>query len=117
MSGEGWYFRPVSDGPEAVAEAALPAVDRFRDATGSVFRLHADGCPPVELTLAEVEEGTPAAGWEAFSLILHGTDPALSQGTYAVGHDRLGAFALFLVPIAGDGVGQLYQAVVNRPAP
>ena len=107
----------MSIGPEVEAGAALPALDGFRDATGSVFQVQADGGPPVELTLAEVEEGAPAAGWEAFSLILHANDMVLSQGTYVVGHDQLGAFPLFLVPIAGVGVGQLYQAVVNRPAP
>ncbi len=41
-------------------------------------------------------------------------DQALAQNTYPFEHERLGKFALFIVPGAADEAGQQYVAVINR---
>lgn len=49
-----------------------------------------------------------------FSLVLRGPrSPALPQGTYRVGHPRLGEVQLFLVPIAQDAQGMRYEVTFN----
>jgi len=51
---------------------------------------------------------------QAFSLIFQGApDVFLEQKTYALSHSRMGAFDLFLVPIAQNEEGYAYQAVFN----
>jgi hypothetical protein len=110
-------FVLVTDGAGLSAEAALPALNGFREAEGTVFRVKAGDGHPVELTLTEVSETARPPGWESFSLLFLGAEGALSQGTHQVEHGDLGSFPLFLVPIVGDGDGHLYEAVFNRPAP
>ena len=49
-----------------------------------------------------------------FSLIFRNTSPVLfPQQTYNTTHAALGLFGMFLVPIARDAEGFLYQAVFN----
>ena len=49
-----------------------------------------------------------------FSLIFRNTAPVLfPQQTYSVTHGVLGVMGIFLVPIARDAEGFLYQAVYN----
>ena len=51
---------------------------------------------------------------EPFSLVLRGPRaPVLAQGTYLVGHPRLGPLPLFLVPIAQDAQGMRYEVTFN----
>jgi hypothetical protein len=47
-----------------------------------------------------------------FSIVFRGPrEPVLSQRTYRVEHERLGAFELFLVPVGRDESGMRYEAV------
>lgn len=56
--------------------------------------------------------GTGARDGGAFSLLWQGpTTPALQQGTYEMTHEKLGAMALFLVPVAQKDAGFQYEAV------
>ena len=49
-----------------------------------------------------------------FSLLFRNTNALLfPQQTYAMRHDRLGTVAIFMVPIAREREGFLYQAVFN----
>ena len=49
---------------------------------------------------------------EPFSIVFRGPhDSPIGQGTYKIGHDKMGAFDLFLVPIAPDKDGRYYEAV------
>lgn len=51
---------------------------------------------------------------DAFSLLFrHEAAILLPQRTYPMSHARLGDFGIFLVPIARDRDGFLYQAVFN----
>jgi hypothetical protein len=56
---------------------------------------------------------SPAEGLRApFALVFRGpADGHLEQATYPVAHTRIGAFALFLVPIQPDADGPRYEAV------
>ncbi|HVQ40190.1 MAG TPA: hypothetical protein VMS31_21800 [Pyrinomonadaceae bacterium] len=53
-------------------------------------------------------------GMERFSIFFTGpAKPFLPQSTYALSHDAMGTFDLFLVPIKPDGEGSRYEAVFN----
>jgi hypothetical protein len=60
--------------------------------------------------------GTPrnGAGREPFSLLFRNTAPLLfPQQTYRMTHARVGSVDIFLVPVAREREGFLYQAVFN----
>ncbi len=105
----------MDGGPGLPAAAAFPALGDFRQALGTVFQIQVDD-RSVEATLVEVDETARRSGWETFSLIFTGADVAFPQAMHPVRHHQFGSFPLFLVPIAGDGGGQRYEAVFNRPA-
>ena len=89
----------------------------FEAATGTTFAVHPGDGTPVMLTLAEVDVLPAPEGWECFALLFDGPGPALPQWTYRVEHATMGAFPLFLGPVAGGGEGLRYEAVFNRQAP
>lgn len=69
----------------------------------------------VELELAEVTEKNFAPSQEMFSLIFRGSkDAPLEQGIYKMRHETLGEGELFLVPVAFNADGYLYEAGFNR---
>jgi hypothetical protein len=72
---------------------------------------------PVVLDLIEVAPGAePPAGRprRSFSLLFRGPQRLyLPQRIYRLEHDAIGALDLFLVPIAPDSQGSLFQAVFN----
>jgi hypothetical protein len=73
---------------------------------------------PIELELAEVKgylsKAHEQTGMERFSVFFNGPlEPFLSQRVYALEHERMGAFELFLVPVAKDENGFRYEAVFN----
>lgn len=65
------------------------------------------------LTLVEVKDlGQGEREGGAFSTLWLGPQsPVLSQGTYILRHSKLGALALFLVPVAQKGAGIQYEAI------
>lgn len=72
----------------------------------------------IELELTEVKgylsQANEQGGMERFSAFFNGPpEPFLRQRVYALEHDRMGAFELFLVPIAKDENGFRYEAVFN----
>lgn len=74
--------------------------------------------PPLELELTEVKGylsgQNEQAGMERFSAFFHGPgDRYLQQQVYALEHDAMGSFELFLVPISLDEKGYRYEAVFN----
>ena len=76
------------------------------------------GEQPLELELTEVKaymgQSNEQSSMERFSAFFHGSaDQVLPQSTYALEHDGMGAFDLFLVPIAKDEKGFRYEAVFN----
>ncbi|WP_036139878.1 DUF6916 family protein [Luteibacter sp. 9135] len=65
--------------------------------------------------LVEVQPLPAASSFrQAFSLLFHNTAAILfAQRTYTMRHPQLGEFGIFLVPIARDRNGFVYQAVFN----
>jgi hypothetical protein len=73
---------------------------------------------PIELELAEVKgylsKAHEQSGMERFSIFFNGPrEPFLPQGVYALEHDLMGAFELFLVPLGNNENGVRYEAVFN----
>lgn len=89
----------------------------FEAALKTSFRLTLADAPPVELELSGVirARSGESSEYESFSLVFRGPrDPTLPQRIYRIEHDRIGAFDLFLVPIACEADGMKYEAVFNR---
>jgi hypothetical protein len=89
--------------------------ETFEPRQGEAFKLtHETAAGEVELKLASVQ-GTGLQGKaerEQFSLHFHGPrDPVLPQQIYHLENAELGAMDLFLVPIARDEQGMVYEAV------
>ena len=94
----------------------------FAELLHSKFRVHGNASAAVEIELMEVtthqsEPETDRARVGTFSLVFTGPrDQFLPQRTYLFEHKNLGAFDLFIVPIAKDQNSFHYEAVFNRPA-
>jgi hypothetical protein len=80
------------------------------------FRLSLETGQSVELELVEVTDNGEVAGQtERFSAVFRGSlEQFFQQGTYTLGHEQLGSFELFIVPIRKDEAGFYYEAVFNR---
>lgn len=80
------------------------------------FRLSVEPETQMELELIEVQTQDDVAGQtERFSAIFRGPlGRLLQQSIYAMGHEKLGSFELFIVPIRQDNEGFYYEAVFNR---
>lgn len=77
------------------------------------LRLENGGREPLELV--QCQNGLSPPGRDQFSLLFRGRrDTIFPQGTYAVEHQKLGGFDLFLVPVRQTPEGALYEAVFNR---
>ena len=84
--------------------------ETFRPLLHEQFELVVDEETRFYVELTEVtESGTPAAARRSqFALVFSGpADPILPQRIYRLGHPELGAFDLFLVPLAAGS----YEAV------
>ena len=73
---------------------------------------------PIELELTEVKgyssKPHEQTGMERFSAFFRGpADRDLAQQTYAIEHEQMGTFDLFLVPVSRDENGFRYEAVFN----
>ncbi len=87
--------------------------ETFEGLVGDTFTCAA-GETTIELSLDECTAGVAPAGGASrtpFSLVFGGpAEPLLGQGIRRLEHARLGAFEIFLVPIAADA-GARYEAV------
>ncbi len=90
----------------------------FTKHLNTVFRAKVSAPRLVELKLVEVKGYASGAndpkGMERFSLFFNGPgDLQLPQHTYELEHDQLGSLHIFLVTVAQDERGFLYEAVFN----
>jgi len=91
-------------------------LDLFSQYLGEVFLLELADATSTRLELIEVKDlsRTQSAKNQSFSLVFQGAgDVFLSQKTYALNHEKIGTFDLFLVPIGQDAMGFCYEAVFN----
>lgn len=87
--------------------------DQLAQCVGTSVRLRGSDSPV--LTLTEVSALQTSGPWESFTAELRSPGGgSLAQGTYELEHDELGAFELFLVPVAPRGASARYEAVFNR---
>ncbi len=73
--------------------------------------------PPnvLSLELYEIAEGISTPKQEQFSLLFRGPlEMPFPQGMRQLEHDKLGTFKVFLVPIARNSDGMVYEAAFNR---
>jgi uncharacterized protein DUF6916 len=90
-------------------------VTSFAEVMNTRFRTRLGASNVIELELVEVNEVNRSPRQEAFSITFRGPlDRRFEQGTRDLEHERLGVFALFLVPIAIREDGMYYEAVINR---
>ena len=69
----------------------------------------------VELILAEVKSGQSTPQIEQFSLLFQGpVSPRLEQRTYSMSNGRTGVVDLFIVPVAQNEAGIVYEVVFNQ---
>ena len=92
--------------------------ESFRENLNTKFRVRAEAPRPVELELVEVKgyehSENEQRGMERFSLFFRGpADIYVPQGTYSLEHERMGALDIFVVPVARDASGFLYESVFN----
>ncbi len=82
------------------------------------FRLCLESDQTSQLELVSLNDNRTAPGYESFALVFRGeVNDRLNQGTYRFEHAALGAFDLFIVPVAQDLTGRYYEAVFNRLLP
>ena len=87
----------------------------FSGVLNSSFHLRVDNSSSVELDLVEVNDLGSTDSHEQFSLIfLSRKGVLLPQRIFALEHEKLGAFDLFLVPVRRDASGVFYEAIFNR---
>lgn len=70
----------------------------------------------IELTNLSSRSSPPPAASRPrrtpFSMVFRGPyNPILPQSTYRFGHDELGTFEIFIVPIGRDQAGTRYEAI------
>lgn len=90
----------------------------FKRCLGTTFSLKHQSSKTSAFKLINVHNWQPnsvTTDKECFSLVFLADDTTrLTQNTYAVEHDSLGSFQLFVVPIRGNQNGAFYEAVINR---
>ena len=132
----GSAFVPLGIGT-AVAQAAASrgSPSSLTQATfaahrGDAFQIHPEAAPRLDVVLLAVSDRSRHAvstagraprrsdvGGECFALVFRGPhNRPLAQGTYRFVHDRMGSFALFIVPGTTGAHGIHYEALFNRLA-
>ena len=92
--------------------------EEFSQHLNTKFRVKLETAGPIELELVEVKgyasKPEEQRGMERFSVFFQGPENGfLPQHAYSVEHDLMGAFDIFLVPIARDEKSVRYEAVFN----
>ncbi|HKO96851.1 MAG TPA: hypothetical protein VJU86_07665 [Pyrinomonadaceae bacterium] len=95
-----------------------PTEKEFSQHLHTNFHLDIEGEEPLNLELIDVkgylkkEDEHP--GMERFSAMFQGpVQPALVQKLYHLKHDSMGDLDIFIVPIAKNAQGVVYEAVYN----
>jgi hypothetical protein len=89
--------------------------EAFQENLNTEFRVRLDPSTTVAVELVELLEDVSTSRQEQFSITFRGPlETPFGQGMRDVEHDKMGAFVLFLVPIAKNPDGMVYEAVFNR---
>jgi hypothetical protein len=88
--------------------------EEFSKHLNETFTIQHEG-GKVELMLAEVKSVRSTAQAEQFSLFFQGPlTPQLQQRMYSMANERTGALDLFIVPVAQNEKGIVYEVVFNQ---
>lgn len=95
----------------------IVTLDHFAGCVGSAFDIDL-GESSMALTLSEArplpESGFPGVRRSPFSLMFRSGSPVvLPQKLYKLKNASLGSLEIFLVPVARDKAGIVYQAIFN----
>ena len=89
--------------------------EHFAPLVGAAFQLTTENGQVIELMLTGAHEEPGDGSSTAFSILFRGpVTPLLQQRVYDVEHGDLGRLPIFLVPIAEENQGIVYQAVFTR---
>jgi hypothetical protein len=89
--------------------------DSFAKELNTTFQIQVNQEQTVAAELVEVSEHLVSKVQDRFSIVFRtANDIFLGQGQRDFHHERMGDFALFLVPIGRDEQGTSYEAVFNR---
>ncbi len=89
--------------------------DAFAENLNTSFQLQHQEMGLIELQLTDVSELKTTPHQQMYSIIMRGPlGTPLEQGLYKMEHAQIGAFDLFLVPVAKEADGFRYQAVFNQ---
>lgn len=89
--------------------------EAFQANLNTEFLVRLDPSASVAIELVELLEGASTSRQEQYSLTFRGPlETPFGQGMRDVEHEKFGAFELFLVPIAREPDGMVYEAVFNR---
>ena len=87
----------------------------FEENLNTRFWLVAEGLEPYALDLVKCVDFHSTPRQEQFSLRFRGDRAQIfPQQIYAMKHEAIGEFELFLVPVGRDDSGTFYEAVFNR---
>jgi len=88
--------------------------EEFSKHLNTTFRIYVNETETVESELSSVSERMVSPRQERFSIVFRtSNDFFLGQGMRRFDHDQMGSFDLFIVPIARDDEGTLYESVFN----
>jgi hypothetical protein len=92
--------------------------DTFAGREGQIFEADVPGGPSRSFTLRSVvrQERVADRQPESFALTFHAGGELLPQATYVFRHEAIGEEPIFVVPIAEEPGGFLYEAVFTRIA-
>jgi hypothetical protein len=90
------------------------SLEYFSGLVGEKFLLHGLPIPDLEIILQQVVRHEITKNLDSFSLFFLGPDqPVLPQATYSTLNSTIGQLDIFLVPVARNADGVLYEAVFN----
>ena len=88
-----------------------PSMATFAKLVKSSFRLRLEPETSIEVELTEFKQMAATAGYEQFSLVFQGpADAPMGQSIYELEQEGTGTFEIFLVPVAVNEIGVLYEA-------
>jgi hypothetical protein len=89
--------------------------DTYVPLLNTKFRIDVTPNMSVDAELIKISDLLTRPRQEQFSILfLSGADTPAEQGLFAVHHETLGDFELFLVPVGSDEKGITFQAVFNK---
>ncbi len=87
----------------------------FAPHVNTKFRARLGEAPVMEIELISVEDKSPSPRQEQFVLtFVAPLEAPTQQNLFNIEHEHLGEGVIFLVPIAKENRGVIYEAVFNR---